>query len=304
MKTTTLQAEMKSEARKLAGARVGIPPRQMDFHFPGESPRYFYANNATATLFLVMLSGFFPPGERFFVESVRRFRDKITDDTLKAQVSGFIGQEAIHGREHDRLNQLLEKRGIDVKLPENAVKLALRLLERCSPSTQLACTTLMEHFTALLAEQLLTDEQFIGQFDAEMLKLWQWHALEELEHKSVAYDVYENIGNSQRERQLAPLLVLVTVGPAALLSWFYLIAKEGTFTDMRDMSKGFGLILGRKGFVTRILPKMGIFSGKRFHPKKHDTSTLEKTWREKLFGETGSLLSEFRNRAAIEGARY
>lgn len=299
MNTQALQADMKAESRKLAGARVGIPPRQMDFRLPEQGPRYFFCNNATATLFLAMLSGIFPPGERFFVESVRRFRDQIDDETLKAQISGFIGQEAIHGREHERLNAMLGERGIDTSTPEKAVRFALGLLERFPPSTQLACTTLMEHFTALLGEQLLTDERLMKQFDAEMLKLWQWHALEELEHKAVAYDVYEKIGNSHRERQLAPLLVAVTVGPAALFGWLYLLGKEGKLGDIPDVARGVSTLFGRGGFVSRILPKMPLFSARRFHPNKHDTRALEQRWRDRLFGENGALVNEFRNRAAI-----
>lgn len=301
MNTSHLKAEMKSESRKLAGARVGIPPRQMDFRFAEDSPRYFFGNNATATMFLAMLSGIFPPGERFFVESVRRFRDQIEDETLKAQISGFIGQEAIHGREHERLNELLKARGIDTRMPENAVKFALSLLERLSPSTQLACTTLMEHFTALLGEQLLTDERLMNQFDTQMLKLWQWHALEELEHKAVAYDVYEKIGNNHRERQIAPFLVLVTVGPAALAGWIYLVAKEGKLRDIPDLVSGARTLFGPGGFITRILPKMPLFSGRRFHPNKHDTRALEQRWRDKMFGQAGELVNEFRNRTAIMG---
>lgn len=301
MNTSNLQAEMKAESRKLAGARVGIPPRQMKFEFPAESPRYFFDNNATATMFLAMLSGIFPPGERFFVESVRRYRDRIDDDTLKAQISGFIGQEAIHGREHERLNELLAERGIDTRRPEAAVKFALGLLEKFSPSTQLACTTLMEHFTALLGEQLLTDERLMKQFDPEMLKLWQWHALEELEHKAVAYDVYERVGNSHRERQLVPLLVAATVAPAAVAGWVYLLAREGKLHDIPDLARGINTLFGRHGFVTRILPKMPLFSAKRFHPNKHDTRKLEQSWREKMFGQGGALLSEFRNRGAVMG---
>lgn len=301
MNTSTLQSEMKAEARKLAGARVGIPPRQLKFAFPEGSPRYFFGNNATATLFLAMLSGIFPPGERFFVESVRRYRDQIDDETLKAQVSGFIGQEAIHGREHERLNELLAQRGIDTRGPEAAVKFALGLLEKFSPSTQLACTTLMEHFTALLGEELLTDERLMKQFDAEMLKLWQWHALEELEHKSVAYDVYEKIGNSHRERQMVPFLVAATVGPAAVLGWVYLLAREGKLHDIPDVVRGVKTLFGRNGFVTRILPKMPVFSARKFHPGKHDTRSLEQRWREKLFGQGGALVNEFRNRGAVMG---
>jgi predicted metal-dependent hydrolase len=288
-----------TKTRQLAGATVGIPPRQVDFRFPAESPRYFYDGNATATAFFVVLSGIFPPGERFFVETVRHFRDRVTDPTLKAQVSGFIGQEAIHGREHERMNAWLAARGIDTTVPDRAVRMGLWLLGRLSPSQQLACTTLMEHFTAALGEELLTDEEFRRHADPELLKIWQWHALEELEHKSVAYDVYQLVGNSQRERILAIPLVVAALLPGILGSWAYLVAREGKLGDQRDIGRGLGFLLGRNGFVSRILPKMPLFMGRKFHPAKHDTRALEGEWREKLFGKQGQLLEEYRNREAL-----
>lgn len=297
--TATGAADTKAP-RQLAGARVGIPPRQMDFRLEG-TPRYFYDNNATATLFFAMLSSWFPPGERFFMESVRNFRDLVTDETLKAQVSGFMGQEAIHGREHDKLNDLFEARGIKLKLPIAAVKLGLGALEFLPHSTQLAATTYMEHFTALLAEQLLEDPKFRAKADPEMIKLWQWHALEELEHKAVAYDVYELAGNSQAERAVAAAAVIAALVPAAVASWAWLVVQDGKATDLKDVRRGVKLLLGRRGFVTRILPKMGLFNRKRYHPADHDTRALERKWREIMFGDNGELNAFFRNRAAVQG---
>lgn len=293
---TSQQKNMKKQ--RLAGATVGIPPRHVNFAMPSDQKKYAVDDNATATLFLAMLSAFFPPGEMFFVESVRHFRGRVTDPELKAAISGFIGQEAIHSREHERLNEYLMERGIDTKTPEKAVRFGLSLLERLPPKQQLACTTLMEHFTALLAEQLLTDEEFTSKFDPEFLPMWQWHALEELEHKAVAYDVQELVGNNQKMRLRASFLVLGAIVPPALFSWFYLVAKEKKLTDIKDVSKGLKLLLGKNGFVTRILPKMGVYSAKSFHPNKHDTKSLEKQWREKLFGEGGDLLDIWKNQSA------
>lgn len=288
-----------SAPRKPAGTRVGIPPRQVEFDKLGKAPRYFYDDNATATLFFAMLSSWFPPGERFFMESVRNFRDRVTDETLKAQVSGFMGQEAIHGREHDRLNDLLESRGIRLGLPIAAVKLGLGAMEYLPRSTQLAATTFMEHFTALLAEQLLNDPQFRNKADPDMIRLWQWHALEELEHKAVAYDVYELVGNTRRERMVAAAAVAVTLVPAAIASWAWLVVREGKATDLKDVRRGVGLLLGKRGFVTKILPKMGLFYREGYHPAKHDTRALEAQWREILFGIDGQLATELKNREAV-----
>jgi len=290
--------EPKAAVRQPAGARVGIPPRQMDFSMD-QTRQYFYDDNATATLFFAMLSSWFPPGEHFFMESVRNFRDIVKDVTLKDQISGFMGQEAIHSREHDKLNGLFEQRGIDLRLPIAAVKTGLGALEYLPKSTRLAATTFMEHFTALLAEQLLEDPDFARKADPEMIKLWQWHALEELEHKAVAYDVYELAGNSQAERAVAAAAVIVALVPAAFFSWAWLVAHEGKAAGLKDIGQGLTLLFGSNGFVTKVLPKLPIFLRKHFHPAKHDSKALEAKWRRIMFGDDGFLNDYFRNRAAV-----
>lgn len=287
------------QQRKLSGATVGIPPRHIEFRVQHSAPRYFYGDNATASLFFAMLSGFFPPGERFFMESVRHFRELITNETLKAEVSGFMGQEAIHGREHDRLNALFTMHGFDMSIPERTVKIGLSLFEKLPASTQLAATTFMEHFTASLAERLLTDEQFCSRADAEMIRIWQWHALEELEHKSVSYDVYNVVGNSHLERLVVCGLSVAVLVPVLAVSWGWMVAKEGKLGNVGDNLKGLNMLFGKKGFVSGILPQMPLFGRKNFHPKKHDTTALEELWRDKLFGENGQLRTEFKNYEAV-----
>lgn len=284
--------------KRLSGATVGIPPRHIDFRFPESVPKYFYGGNATATTFFAMLSGFFPPGERYFMESVRQFRDRVTDENQRAAISGFMGQEAIHGREHDRLNEMLAERGFDMKAPDRFVRIGLAILEKLPASTRLAATTFMEHFTALLAEQLLEDEQFRRQADPEMIKIWQWHALEELEHKAVAYDVYELVGNNRTERAAAALASMMVLLPMLGITWCWMLARDRQLGNVPDNIKGLNILFGRGGFVSRILPRLPEFIGTRFHPDDHDTKAIESSWREKLFAEGGELYDEYRNRVA------
>lgn len=73
------------QGRRLRGTDVGIPPRQLDFRLSEQMPRWVYAGNRTATTYLAVLSAFFPPGEEFFVRSVRAFADQVTDPVLRAQ---------------------------------------------------------------------------------------------------------------------------------------------------------------------------------------------------------------------------
>ncbi|HCW88826.1 MAG TPA: metal-dependent hydrolase [Marinobacter sp.] len=287
-----------TKMKKLTGAMVGIPPRHIEFRFPESVPRYFYGGNATATIFFAMLSAFFPPGERYFMESVRPFRNRVKDESLRAAVSGFMGQEAIHGREHDRLNEMLAERGFDMKAPDRFVKIGLAFLEKLPASTRLAATTFMEHFTALLAEQLLEDEEFRKQADPEMIKIWQWHALEELEHKAVTYDVYQIVGNSRTERVAAAMASMLMVLPMMGVTWVWMLAKDGQLGNIPDNLKGLNVLFGPKGFVSGILVRLPEFIRPRFHPDDHDTKELESRWREKLFSEGGDLFEEYRNRVA------
>ncbi|NLV54340.1 MAG: metal-dependent hydrolase, partial [Acidimicrobiales bacterium] len=77
----------------------------MSFHPDDNIGRRHFADGDLVMSHVVsVLSGLFPEGEDYFVRSVRHFRDRIDDPVLKKQVAGFIGQEAIHGREHRDLN--------------------------------------------------------------------------------------------------------------------------------------------------------------------------------------------------------
>lgn len=280
------------------GADVGIPPRQLDFRLSDSMSRWFYDGNATATLFVVMLSASFPPGEQFFVRSVNHFRAAVTDPTLRAQVAGFTGQEVIHSREHDRLNAAIAARDIDARVPERAVAAAIWLIDRLPARFRLACTAQAEHLTALLAEEILAGEPFRARMDPELVEMWLWHALEELEHKSVSYDVYDVVGNRRLERLLAEPVLLATVGVAALGGWAYLLASTGTWRRPADLRRGVGLLFGSDGLVGSIWSKLTQFREADFHPARHDTTALERHWREVLFGEQGSLNDQLRRRPA------
>jgi predicted metal-dependent hydrolase len=273
------------------------------FSFPVEADRYFFFNqNPLASLVFVVFSGVFPPGERFFVESVRRFRDQVSDPVLQAQIAGFIGQEALHGREHDRLNAFFSARNLDVKTPDRGVKWGLRQLERFSPRLQLACTTMMEHFTAHLAEQWLTHEAFRNSSDGEMLKLWYWHALEELEHKTVAYDVFEQVGGTLAERRIALGLVLALLAPPIIASWGVLLLKEGQLLNVQENLRGLRALFGKNGFISGVLKHMPAYMKPGFHPSQQQTQALENEWRERLFGRYGELLDEYKNSEALASA--
>ena len=139
-----------------------IPTRRMSFEESLQDlPRHFAADGDLILSHLAAaLSAVFPDGEDFFVRSVRRYRDQITDPDLKRQVNGFIGQEAMHGREHRAFNDRLDQLGYPTKRFERITAKGLALRERMLPPiSNLAATAALEHFTATLAELVLSSAQ-------------------------------------------------------------------------------------------------------------------------------------------------
>ena len=292
--THSTVAPSTSKPRITAGERAGIPPRRMDFEFAEETTRYWYGNNAFLTTFWATLSALFPEGETFFVDSVKNYRHMITDPTLKDQVSGFIGQEAMHTKEHQAFNDMGDKHGLPTLQLDKELWWLLDIAKKVFPKKmQLATTVALEHYTAILAEQLLRDKQHQENIqDPEALKLWMWHALEENEHKAVAYDVYQLTGGGYFTRVFA--MILATLGFIIFVGQGHirLLWANGTLFNLKDNLKGLWSLWGWKGLFPRLLFKYLDFFRPGFHPNDHDTVQLLDDWRHKMLDEGGLLASQ------------
>src|SRR5438132_3512638 len=137
-----------------------VPTRRISFEESlHDLPKHFAVDgDLVLSHVAASLSSVFPDGEDFFVRSVRTFRDQVTDPELKRQVAGFIGQEAMHGREHRIFNDRLAGLGYPTRSVDRLTGRGLRLGEKVlPPSVQLAITAALEHYTATLAEVLLSN---------------------------------------------------------------------------------------------------------------------------------------------------
>jgi predicted metal-dependent hydrolase len=139
-----------------------VPVRTMEFaKWVADLPKYFAADGDIAmSHVLAVLSATFPEGEKFFVRSVAAAREKITDPQLRADIDGFIGQEEMHGREHQVLNDRLAEHGYPTRGIDSYVRGLYWVRERMqSQKVNLAFTAALEHYTATLAELLLTNDE-------------------------------------------------------------------------------------------------------------------------------------------------
>ena len=279
-----------------------VPTRRISFdetlaglpkHFAGESISSgrpadgdLLASHITAGL-----SAVFPDGEDFFVRSVRHFRDELTDPELKRQVAGFIGQEAMHGREHRAFNDRLAALGYPTKQVERFTKWGLSTREKiATPKANLAATAALEHFTATLAELILSDEETRNTFGHPAVRdLFLWHALEESEHKAVAFDVYKAVGGSERTRvwtmkflRYGFVLGMVVQVAASLIG-----DREAR---RRGVLRASWKRLRASSVMSRALwDQLKDYDRPDFHPDDRNTDELLASWRDELFGDRGRL---------------
>ena len=249
-------------------------------------PRHFVGDDLLLSHTAAVLSSMFPEGEAFFVRSVRHHRSQIDDPALLADIAGFIGQETVHAREHRALDVRLAQLGYPTRHLERRAGWALRLLERVlTPNARLAVTAALEHATATLAEAILSTPEVQELFaDEQVRHLLLWHALEECEHKAVAFDVYAAVCGDHRLRtwplRIGILTSVLDLGSGVLTSLVFDPAARSPRTLIRSAR------------ALRRTPFAGLGMGARlwdytrrdFHPDDHDTTELVAAWRERLFG--------------------
>jgi predicted metal-dependent hydrolase len=211
--------------------RPTLEVRNLKFSLEGEVPRHWHGGRKGVTSFFDNLSVFFPAGERFFIQAVKKHKHLVTDEKLLKDIAMFCAQEGIHAREHDRYNEMLREQGYPVAELEAKIQALLDWIEaNAPPRAQLSATCALEHFTALMGKVVLEDPRLLEGAHPVMRSLWRWHAAEENEHKSVAFDVHLATGSSHRER------VIVMIA-ASLLFWALVLKHQARFMKVDGVSR-------------------------------------------------------------------
>ncbi len=231
-----------------------------------------------ATAFYNGLSATFPKGEAFFVESVRKFRDG-ADPKLEAEIKAFVTQEVMHSREHVQFNRRALEAGYDLEPLEAQVEHRLAITRSKPPIVSLAATMCLEHFTAILAHELLKDARHLEKADPESAGLWRWHAVEEIEHKGVAYDTWLHATRAwhrgKRWKVKAKVMLFVTRN-------FIIDRSRGVLELLRQDGITGPSAWGRMiwfawiypGMLRRIFGAWASFFLPGFHPWNHDDREL------------------------------
>jgi uncharacterized protein len=257
--------------------------RNLQFATGERVPRHWLGGRKSVTAFFNNLSVFFPPGERFFISSIKAYREQITEPMLAAQARAFYAQEGIHSREHVRYNAMLREQGFPVAAMEARVESLLKVVTKLTPQRmRLGVTCALEHFTALMAELLLRDPRLLEGADPAMKALWKWHAAEENEHKCVAFDVFQAVGGTYRER-------CVTMVGATIIFWskvaehqVRMMAADNILWSPSEWLLLLKYLFVSPGGLQRLFPLYFAYFRPGFHPSQHDSTELLEAWKREL----------------------
>ena len=242
----------------------------------------WHSGNPIITQLFNGLSLIFPDGEEGFMHSVRLHGKEINDPQLKRHVKGFLTQEALHTREHEAYNDAVLAQGIPAQRILDQNKFMVEWAKEKLPrSFQLANTVAAEHFTAVLADKFLTDERMMANAPDVMKEVWHWHAVEETEHKAVAFDVFKAAYPGFKGyllRSSAMLLTLLTLIPSLFLIIHALmkgVDEKPTFKQRLQAWKFFWV---GPGFFSLVIWKSIEYFKPSFHPWDHENFHHIEEW--------------------------
>lgn len=271
---------------------VPIQPREkLDFGLSDpDIPRYWVHGDPFKTRFFDAMSTLFPVGERFFITSVRNFRDRVTSPQLLNEVRDFIRQEAQHTMIHTQFNNRLKEQGIDVDaiLQRQEDVLFGRVSKIFSKRYCLAMTAALEHLTSMMCTTFFERKDLLDHCDPRVRAMYAWHAVEEVEHKAVAFDVFQQAaGGYYLLRALVMLQVSIgfPVQVAIVMNRMFKADGFGFLQRARLWARGLWWFWKPGGLFPPAMRYYLSYYKPGFHPWQHGEMPSYKTWAE-VFART------------------
>jgi predicted metal-dependent hydrolase len=262
----------------VAAAKPAIVPRDLRFGRERTPPRWWLNDDPVATAWHNALSATFPRGEAFFVEAVKAHREGVAPQ-LAEEIRAFVTQEIHHSREHVAFNKAATEAGYDLTDIDRNVAEFIALTRERPAIVNLAATMALEHFTAMMAHEFLSRPNYFAGADAETAAMWRWHAVEEIEHKAVAYDTWlhatRNWTRWKRWKLKALMMLLVTNNflNHRVRDTLGLLAQDG-LRGPKVVMRLMAYLLWRPGILRRIFPAWLGYFRPGFHPWQHDDRHL------------------------------
>jgi len=269
-----------------------ITPREkLAFDLQGDIPKYWFGGDAFKTRLFDAMSTIFPEGERYFISCVRDYRDQVTDPQLQRDIKDFIRQEGQHGIVHSQYNDRLKAQGIDVDMLEGRMRhLMFNVIRKYVPkAATLADTAAAEHMTAIMAHGFFERKEVLESADRRMRAMYAWHAMEEIEHKAVAFDVMQKVAKvGYTRRTIAMVLVTLGFNIHALLVTRYMLQVDGfsRWQRIKLFAKGLAWMFGPGGLYMPMFGHYIQYFKPGFHPWQMGQMRSYQLWLD-TFNRTG-----------------
>ena len=252
-----------------------------DYYSPIKENKYWFENDPVKTHFFNAFQATFPEGEKLFIQAALDgasilFKKGKMDDQFRLDLRNFIKQEALHSQQHIKWTNALIKLGYkELKFYNGQLRQFRIFAQKHIPIVlRLSITAAAEHYTASLA-YLFTHimPKNLIHFPPEFKGLLLYHAMEEIEHKSVCYDLYQNVSGSYILRMFGFLFVTIDLIYNVYIRIRYLLKIDDNF-GLKTHLKLFILIFGKEGIVRGLLFRLKKFLKPSFHPWKTDEREL------------------------------
>jgi hypothetical protein len=263
---------------------VSITPRNIRFMETMPAAATWLNGDIVGSAVYNALSLTFPDGERMFMDAVRHYKDRVSGPLLE-EANAFITQEAIHTREHVALNKMMDPAHYPLERIRAHIREQTAIAERMGPMTMLGATISLEHFTAMLGDSLLRDPNMLDGAPEDARRLWQWHAMEETEHKAVAFDVFQVVTKDwpgwRRYMARVHAMALVSLRFTMHLTYYasLLLAADG-MSRRRATFNVLWYLFGKPAFFRKGLRGYWHWYKPGFHPWDHDNRAMLDTWRQ------------------------
>lgn len=244
--------------------------------------RHWNGGDPFRTAFFNALSMSFPVGEQLFIDSMRLGLARLPEDQrarFEPEVKAFIGQEATHRRLHGLFNAHLEKQGLENRW-QHRIARRIKRLEGVDPRAWVAVTAATEHFTAIMAEDLLTRPESLAGTEPRLMTMWLWHASEESEHRSSAFDLFRALDGSEKWRVRLFRMVTFHFTTDVLRQTIHNLRRDGTLWRRDTWANGWRFLFGRDGLVPRLKPAWRAYLRADFHPRQQDDAAATRWLRE------------------------
>ncbi|MAA76189.1 MAG: metal-dependent hydrolase [Salinisphaeraceae bacterium] len=273
-----------------------VPRKGLDFHLREDDiPKYWFANDPFKTRFVDAMSLLFPEGEKFFIQCVRDYKDQVTDPKLLEEIRDFTFQEGQHSMVHIEFNNRVARQGVAVpEIMAYQKKFMAAIRRRLPKQYTLGMTAAAEHMTALMAHYFLGNPETFDDADERIRAIYFWHAIEEIEHKAVAFDVFQKVAKGGYfVRSLAMLHLTVDFPFHTFMIMRHMLKVDGFSREerLKLWLNGLVWLYGPNGIYGKMLVHYLRWYKPGYHPWDAGETAAFQRWRDAYARQHGDAIA-------------